>query len=232
MAVGGYFICEFSIDKGNDPFAVQRGELLAELFLVSFVERVGTGSQVGEGPPCKYGSGPGPGGDGESDPLGQLSEIVGRRDVAEHSSARDVVTRVARFAQMADNVIRVQVDYHAGNKDCGTDIEIGFCEPIGIIVFRRDVEDPTSLHQGVERIEYHSHQDDSGRHFRVSPHQQRKDKGALQVVALEEDEQGERSGLPCAVGEEPENGHGDEDRTLHQNPADLVRDRESVFPVE
>jgi len=51
-------------------------------------------------------------------------------------------------------------------------------------------------------------------------------------VSLEQDQQGQRRRLPRAVGEEPENGHGDEYRTFHQHPADPVRDRKAVFTVE
>lgn len=139
---------------------------------------------------------------------------------------------IARLAQMADDVVGMEVDDHACDEKRGSDVKIGFGEPAFVIVGRRDVEDPAALHQGVERIEEHAHSHDTGRHFRIAPDQQRKDERPLQVVSLEQDQQGQRRRFPRAVGEEPENGHGDEYRTLHQHPADPVRDREAVFTVE
>ena len=49
--------------------------------------------------------------------------------------------------------VGVEVDDHACDEECGSDVKIGFGKPAVVIVGRGDIEDPAALHQGVERIE-------------------------------------------------------------------------------
>lgn len=176
-----------SVDEGDDAFAAERGEFRAEFALVAAVERCRAGRQVGERPPGENGSGPRPGGDGEADPLGQLAEVVGRADIAEHAAARDVVARVAGLAQAADDRVGVDIDNHARKEEQTADPDVGLCEPVVVIVRGRDEEDPSALHQRIERIERHAHRHDAGGHCGAAPDEQREDEGPLQVVALEQE---------------------------------------------
>ena len=175
-----------SVDEGDDAFAPEACELLAELLRIAAAQRRGARRKVGKGPPGEDRSGPRPRRDGEAHPFEQLAEVVGRGDVAEHAAARDVVARVARLAQVADDVVRVEVDGHAGKEQRASYIDIGLCKPAVVVVRGGDVEDPAALHQGVERVEEHAHEDDAERHLRVAAHEQRKDERALEVVRLEQ----------------------------------------------
>ena len=140
--------------------------------------------------------------------------------------------RVAGAAEAADDAVRMDVHGHPGEEQRAAGVDEGLREPPGVVVRRGDVEDPAALHQGVERVEDHTHEDDAERHFRLPADEQREDEGPLEVVRLEEGEQRERSGLPHAVGAGPEHAHEDEYRGFHHHPSDAVRDGWSVAAVE
>ena len=215
--------------KGMIFFSFQRREFLPELLGVTLVERCRTGREVGERPPGEYRPGPRPRSYGEARPFEQFAEIVGRRDVSEHPPAGNVVARVARLAQVADDMVGMEVYGHPRHEQGSPDVNVGLCEPVGVIAFGRDVEDPPALHQRVEGVERHAHHDDPQRHLRLSAQQQREDEGALQVVRLEQHEERQRPGLPCPPGHEPEHAHCDEHGRLHHDPAHLVGYRGPYF---
>ena len=142
------------------------------------------------------------------------------------------MARIARPAQVADDAVGAEIDDHAGDEQRTADPDVGTCEPTVVVAGGGDVEDPAALHQGVERIEYHPHQNDSQRHLRPPADQQREDEGPLQVMALEEDEKCQRSRFECTVGAEPQDAHGDEDGRLHRHPSDTVGNARPEFSVE
>ena len=142
------------------------------------------------------------------------------------------MARVSGLAQVADDPVRVEVDGHAGNEECAADVDPGLREPVVVVAVGGYPEDPAALHQGVERVEYHAHEDDAEGHLRVAADEQREDERALEVVGLEEEEEREGAGLSHAVGRGPQHAHEDEDRGLHEDPSDFVGDRGAVPPVE
>ena len=142
------------------------------------------------------------------------------------------MARVARAAEVADDVVRMEVYGHSGHEQRPADIDIGLCEPSGVVVSGRDVENPASLHQGVERVEDHAHQDDAEGHAALAADQQREDEGPLEVVGLEQAEQRQRPGLPHPFGRGPQHAHEDENRRFHHHPAHAVGHGRSVAAVE
>lgn len=89
--------------------------------MVTLIDSIGTGHEVGKGPNRKHSTCGRPRQDGESGPLDDLPEIVGRRDVTEYALLRQVMFRIAGFPQVADHVVRMDVDGHSGKKDEGSD---------------------------------------------------------------------------------------------------------------
>ena len=129
-------------------------------------------------------------------------------------------------------MVGMEVYGHPRQEQGSPNVNVGLCEPVGVIAFGRDVEDPPALHQGVERVEAHAHHDDAERHFRRAAHEQRKDERPLQVVGLKEREERQRPGFPRSFGEQPQHAHRHEYGRLHQHPADLVGHGRPVFGVE
>ena len=54
---------------------------------------------------------------------------------------------IARLAQMADDVVGMEVDDHACDEECGSDVKIGIGETAYVIVGTRDVEDKEAWKQ-------------------------------------------------------------------------------------
>lgn len=142
------------------------------------------------------------------------------------------MARVAGLAQAADDRVGVNIDSHARKEEQTADPDVGLCEPVVVIVRGRDEEDPSALHQRIERIERHAHRHDAGGHCGAAPYEQREDEGPLQIMALEQEKQHERPGLKGALGEKPQHRHQDENGRLHHHPAHAVGDGEAVTPVE
>ena len=142
------------------------------------------------------------------------------------------MARVAGFPQVADDVVGMEVYGHAGDEQRSADVDVGLRKPSGVIIRRRDVENPSALHQGVEGVERHAHQYDAEGHFALAADQQREDEGPLEVVGLKEQEQRQRPGLPHPLGRDPQHAHQHEDRGLHQHPSDPVRHGRPVAAVE
>ena len=90
---------------------------------------------------------------------------------------------VSGFPQVSDDVVRMDIDGHSGEKDEGADDKLRRGEPcVRIVVFRSEVKNPSALHAGVQDVEYDTHDDDSDWHGAVSLEQERVDERAVQVV--------------------------------------------------
>ena len=109
--------------KRNYALQVQAVELLAEFLRVAAVNPCCSRSKIGKCPNGKHGPGSRPCEHCETHPLQKLAEIICRRYISEHSSARNIVLGVARTAQMPYYVVAIQVYgnaaeeyYYSGNE--------------------------------------------------------------------------------------------------------------------
>ncbi len=139
--------------------------------------------------------------------------------------------RVAGFAEMAYDIIAVEVDRHSREEDDGSDYEEGTPEPAYLIASGGKVaEEPFPNEPGVKRIENHTHCHNKNRHFALSSHKKREDEGALEVMEEEksrhyvEHDIGVYRSLTgkgvteCVIEEEKESGG------FHKHPGYLVVD--------
>ncbi len=129
-------------------------------------------------------------------------------------------------------MIRLPVDEHAREEEQRADIEERLAEPAVVIVGGGDIEYPSALHEGVEGIEHHAHDDDSQRHLRLPAHEQREYERTLEIVQLEHRRQNERRSIPLPRRACPQHAHHDEDGRFHQHPPRFVRNGRAVTPVE
>ncbi len=96
---------------------------------------------------------------------------------------------------------------------------------------RSEVEDPSSLHAGVQHVEYGTHRDDPQRHRALSLDEKRVDERAVQVMELEQGQKDETRDVGAPFGTEPQHGHGHEHGRLHQHPSFPVVDLRAPFSV-
>ena len=152
-------------------------------------DRIGTGYEVGECPPGKQGAAGTPGQDGETTPFHQFAEIVGGSNVVEHTSFGQVVVGITRFTEMADDVIRLPVDPHAGKEqDCSGD-ELRCGQPLDRIhIFGGEVEYPHTLYITSQQVEYDPHRHNTGGHLAFPLDKQWKDEGPLEIMQFKEQE--------------------------------------------
>ena len=148
---------------------------------------------------------------------------------------------VARSAQMAYDMVGVEVDGHSDEEDYRAEYEEGGGEPAGGVSGRAavcglgsKVEEPSPYHVGVEQIERHARKDYRQRHLAFPLDEHREDEGALEVVEQEEGGHHRHRRIilaPRVRAEDPEQKHGYEYRRLHQHPSEAVVDGRSPFLV-
>ena len=80
-------------------------ELGGELDFVLMIDGVGTRNEVGHGEPDKDETSPRPREESPTSPLYYLTEVIGRGDIVVETTLGEVVIGVARFAEMADNIV-------------------------------------------------------------------------------------------------------------------------------
>ena len=84
--------------------------------------------------------------DSKAEPLSDLAQIVGARDITIHALLGQVMVRVTGFTQVADHMIGMHIDDPTGKEDERTDDETRIGEPslrikLGIIrITRRNME--------------------------------------------------------------------------------------------
>ena len=167
-----------------------------------------TRTQIRERPDREHDSRPGPGQNRKTHPFQQFAEIVGAGDIVEHSPFRKIVPGISGLSQMTDDMIRLHVDIHSSEEDTGSDDELRRPQPRKrIIVCRRDIENPPSLHECIDGVENHSQQNDRQRHLAFSLHHEREDQRSLQIVDFEDDEKDEMRQLHSPVGSDAEEQH-------------------------
>ena len=93
---------------------------------------------------------------------------------------------IAGLAQVADDMIGVEIDDESAQEDHCTDDEPRITHPIGVIrrIHRCDVEQPVALHVAVNQVPRHRQAHDDYRHLAIATHQQREDKRALEIMQL------------------------------------------------
>ena len=191
------------------------------------MDGVGAGHEVGGCPPDEDPGGGRGGEDGEACPFDQFAEVVGRGDVAVEAAGGQVVACVAGAAEVADDVVGVQVDAHAGEEEQQSADGAGFEQVAPACVGRYGgvPEEAAGLHHAVEQVEHDAHQQDGDGHAATAFQQQGEDERALQVVELEQQEEqvGGHGESHAAAG--PEDEHRDEHGGFHQHPAQAVVDR-------
>ena len=133
--------------------------------------------------------------------------------------------RVARFAQAADDPVRMDVDRHAGEEDGRSGEELRREQPlVRVVAFRRDVKYPAALHAGVQQVECDAHGDDAQRHRATALEQHRVDEGPVQIVELEQGEKDQRGRFVPSRRAQTQRRHGQKYGGLHQDPSDPVVD--------
>ena len=101
--------------------------------------------------------------------------------------------RVARFAEMADDVVRVEVYRHSREEDDRSDDKARVAEPCkSVISLRclgfhksRDSENPAGYEKCVHGVKHHAHEHYCNRRRALSPHQKREYERALEIVQQE-----------------------------------------------
>ena len=183
----GIVLCIFLIDERENAFEWPFVKFVAKFGLIFFVDAVGAWHKVGACPndehqsrqtPCEY---------GKACPFDYFAEIVGRCYIFVHAFFGQIVFGVARRAQVANDVVAVQVDVHADKKQQHTDDKLRRGNPCGgVHVVRRDEENPFALQIAVQCVENHAHQHDGNRHFAFTFQQEGENERALEIVQFEE----------------------------------------------
>ena len=90
--------------------------------------------------------------------------------MAEHTPLGKVVFRVGRvFAEVADDAVGRDVDIHSKEENKESEQESWVGEPGGtVVVLGGDKENPAALHDGVQGVEGHAHQNDGEWHLAVA----------------------------------------------------------------
>ena len=197
-----------------------------EFFHIPIVYGIGAWHQVGGGPPHKDPRGGGGGQQGKACPFHQFAEVIGRGDIFVESACRQVMAGVAGLAQVADDVVGMQVDAHSHEEEQEADEGVRLEQVIQARsgLHAGEPEDASRLHHPVEHIEHDAHCHDAERHPAFSFHQEGEDEGTLQVVQLEEQEEKVLRHRESRATLCPKDEHHDEYRGLHQHPAELVVD--------
>ena len=97
---------------------------------------------------------------------------------------------VSGFAQVADHVVRIDVDCHSDNENHGADDESRVEEPFGGVVAigclgrhkSRNTEHPSGDEEGVQGVENHTHSHNRNRCCALAFHKQREDERPLEIV--------------------------------------------------
>ena len=98
--------------------------------------------------------------------------------------------RISGLAQVADDGVGLDVHEHAGEEQYRSSQEGQAGEPVsGIIADRGDVEDPPSLHDGVEGIEQRAHAHYGPGHTAVPAQLPGEDERAVEIVNLEKQQE-------------------------------------------
>lgn len=93
---------------------------------------------------------------------------------------------VAGFAQMAYDIVGIEVYGHAGEEHQGAEYEERAVKPAdGVSVGRGHVEEPAAYHIAVDEVECRSHEAYCQGHAVFAAYQQREDERPLEVVQLE-----------------------------------------------
>ncbi len=112
-------------EKERDHTLPVLGELVAEGLDVPFPQRVGARAKVAERPDCKDEAGPRQGHNPPSHPLSELAEVICGGHIFEHPTVGDVERGIARFAQVADDVVRVDIDHEPREENDHANDELG-----------------------------------------------------------------------------------------------------------
>ena len=155
------------------------------------------------------------GGEGKAGPFDDFAEIVGRGDKAEAAAMRDFITRLARAAQIAQNMVGVQIQPHAEKEQAKADIEERGGEPAFGQV--GSLGDAPAIDRPVHGVEQDGHCAGCDRFFAGAANAERVDERAIGVVAEKhrgEDEL-DRAGAACAQEEDQEHERGD---GFHDHP--------------
>ena len=124
---------------------------------------------------------------------------------------------------MTYNVIWLNVNEHSKEENQASADKAGVEQiTVGVHLEGRNIKDPTPLHKGVQGVENDSHQDDADWHSAFPFDKEGKDEGSLEVMKLEKQEEYQAAETVFSLGKEPEQEHRDENRRLHQYPAQLV----------
>ena len=113
------------------------------------------------------------------------------------------------MTQVANDMVRMDIDVHPRDENHETRNELGCRQPIGaIIVIRRNVEYPPALHQGIQHVECHAHDNDGKRHQALAAHQEREHERTLEVMQLKQEQEGQPHQVHASFGESPQQQHG------------------------
>ena len=114
------------IDKRKYPFQLLSFHFLRKFFLITLVDGACARHQVGKGPDEEHQTRNRPGEDGKTQPFRQFSEIVGGSHIIEQTAFGQVVFGIiVIFSQMADDIVGMQVDNKACDKENGSDDKLG-----------------------------------------------------------------------------------------------------------
>ena len=105
------------VDERDYTLTTKRRKLLTKLLCITLIKRCRAWGQISECPQHKHCTRPRPRCYSETRPLQQLAKVVSRRYIAKHTSAWDIVARIALLAQMTDNIIRLHIDKHTCKKE-------------------------------------------------------------------------------------------------------------------
>ena len=135
------------------------------------------GNEIGCRPnnkePCCWSGGK----DGKACPFHKLTKIVGRGDIAVEALLGQIMTCVARLAQMTDDMVGVHVyrhsqkEHHYAHNGIGTK-QVGCSLSIGC---GRKAEQATTLQYAVYHIEDYAHKHDGNGHSAFALHEEGKD---------------------------------------------------------
>jgi hypothetical protein len=124
-----------SPNEGDDAAAVAR--VVVKLFEVAFVVLGAAGANVAK---CKEGKRARdrvPARDGPARPFEDFTKKIGARDELEAAAARDLVAGFTGFAQAGEDVVRLDVDRHAGEEEGDAHDEARVEEIRRTVVLRR-----------------------------------------------------------------------------------------------
>ena len=175
---------------------MQGSILLSELLLILFRQRLRPRTEVRERPHREEQARRRPREYRISNPFDELSEIVRARYIFVHTLFRNIVLRVARFAEMADDVVRIEVYRHSREEDDRSDDKARVAEPgKSVISLRclgfhesRDSENPAGYEKCVHGVKHHAHEHYGNRRRALSPHQKREYERAQKALQFLEEQ--------------------------------------------